>query len=252
MTDNERLKELFFNIHRDLPREGPGDDASTRRALNAVRSLTPVARVLDVGCGPGMQTVAVASTTDALVCGLDTHHGYLEQLRSRANAAAVSPRVVCIRGTMFAMPFAPASVDLIWAEGSIYIIGLERGLREWRELIRPRGCVAVTHLSWLTAEPPGQPRLFWARHFPAMASVDENLRIAEQCGYDVVEHFTLPETAWWTDYYDPLERRLASLRTDYASDSQALTAIADTQEQIDLFRQFSKTYGYVFYVLRRT
>jgi SAM-dependent methyltransferase len=192
VTDQDRLRELFFNIHRDPPREGPGDDASTRRALNRVVTVTRVARFVDVGCGPGTQTIALASAADALVCGLDTHSGYLEQLRSRAEAAGWAHRIVGIQASMFAMPFLPATIDLIWAEGSIYIIGFERGLQEWQELLRVGGCLAVTHLSWLTPEPPDSPRRFWARHFPAMATVDENLHVALRCGYDVLEHFTLP------------------------------------------------------------
>lgn len=27
------MNDLFFELHRDLPREGPGDDASTARTL---------------------------------------------------------------------------------------------------------------------------------------------------------------------------------------------------------------------------
>lgn len=34
--------------------------------------------------------------------------------------------------SMFEMPFTDESFDIIWAEGSIYLIGFERGLDEWR------------------------------------------------------------------------------------------------------------------------
>jgi SAM-dependent methyltransferase len=244
--------DLFFAIHRDLPREGPGEDASTLRALDRVRAITPVARIVDIGCGPGMQTIALASASDAHVTGVDTHVDYLEQLRTRAARARVSGRVHALRASMFDLPLQAAAVDLVWAEGAIYIVGFERGLREWRQLVRRDGCVAVTHLSWLTADPPDAPRQFWASRFPAMATVEDNLRIAERCGYDVVDHFTLPESGWWNDYYRPLEQRLASLRATYASDSRALAVLDGTQEQIDLFRGFPGVYGYVFYVLRRT
>jgi SAM-dependent methyltransferase len=214
--------------------------------------VTRVDSVLDVGCGPGAQTVALASATDALIVALDTDGDYLGQLRLRASREAVSDRVHAVQGSMFNMPVAAGVVDVVWAEGSIYIIGFERGLREWRQLVKPGGCVAVTQLSWLAEDVPDEPRRFWARHFPAMMSVDDNVGVAEQCGYELIEYFTLPKSAWWDDYYRPLEGRLRGLRTQYGGDTEALSAIDSTQEQIDLYRRFADCYGYVFYVLRRS
>lgn len=245
------MNDLFFKIHRDLPREGPGESASTLRALRRVTDVTGVGSILDVGCGPGMQTVALASATDAHIVALDTHGGYLEQLRVRAERERASAHIHAVRGSMFDIPVLPESIDALWAEGAIYIIGFERGLREWRRVVKRGGCVAVTHLSWLASDVPDEPRRFWARNYPAMATVGENLEIARRCGYDVVEQFTLPESAWWDDYYRPLEERLASLHNEHRHDADALRVIASTQEQIDLFRTYFHTYGYIFYVLRR-
>src|SRR5258708_11099403 len=103
------------------------------------------------------------------------------------------------------MPFRDGSFDVIWAEGSIYIIGFEQGLQEWRRLLRPGGYVAATHLSWLAADVPEEPLAFWRRTYPAIRLVDENVRISRDCGVDPVECFTLPESAWGSDYYGPLE-----------------------------------------------
>ena len=82
-----------------------------------------------------------------------------------------------------------------------------------------------------------------------MTTVDENVRVAEASGYEVIERFTLPESAWWDDYYGPLEQRLAVMRARHDDDAVALSEIESTQEQIDLYRRFADCYGYVFYVL---
>jgi ubiquinone/menaquinone biosynthesis C-methylase UbiE len=242
--------ELFAEIHDGLPREGPGDTASTRRALAAVQRFVMPDRIADIGCGPGLQTVDLAMSTKASVVAIDLHDGYLRRLRIRAARSGVDRRVRAVRATMFSLPLQHNTADVVWAEGSIYIIGFERGLSEWQRLLRPGGCIAASHLSWLSDHVPDEPRRFWAAHYPALTTVDENLRIARTLGYEVIDCFPLPEHAWWNDYYAPLEERLSTLRVRYAANGDALTRIEQTREQIELYKRFSAVYGYVFYVLR--
>lgn len=40
---------------------------------------------------------------------------------------------------MLDMPFDAESFDLLWAEGSIFIIGLARGLKNFRACLKPGG-----------------------------------------------------------------------------------------------------------------
>jgi SAM-dependent methyltransferase len=249
--DAERRRAVvFFKIHHNLPREGPGDTASTHRACRSIGKLSVTGRILDVGCGPGTQTIDLAKVTTGCITGLDVHRQYLDQLRERVRVAGLSRRVSAVRGSMFNMPFHDESFDVIWAEGAIYITGFERGLREWRDLLRPGGYIAATHLSWLAPDPPDEPREFWNRHYPAMRTVEENTRNASQCGFEPIECFTLPESAWWTDYYDPMETQLLSLRREYRGDDEAMAVIERSGQQIDVYRRFAQYYGYVFYVLR--
>ena len=49
---------LFFEIHKDLPREGPGDPLSTERAFQAIPDLPANPTVLDIGCGYGPVGIA--------------------------------------------------------------------------------------------------------------------------------------------------------------------------------------------------
>ena len=245
-----RRAAVFFKIHKDLPREGPGDTTSTHRAYRFVSELPATGRILDVGCGPGAQTIDLANVTAGSITALDIHRQYLDQLCDRMQVAGLSRRVNAVQASMFNMPFLNESFDVIWAEGVIYLIGFERGLREWCRFLRPGGYVAATHLSWLTSDIPDEPREFWSRHYPAMRAVEENARISTQCGFNLIECFTLPESAWWSDYYGPMETRLLSLRDQYRGDDDALAVIESSGEQIDLYRRFARHYGYVFYVLR--
>jgi SAM-dependent methyltransferase len=250
-SGESKQREIFFKIHRDLPREGPGDSASTQRAYRSIGELPPHGRILDVGCGPGIQTIDLASIFPGTITALDNHPPYLLRLDARARAAGLSRCIRLVQAWMFSMPFQKERFDVIWAEGAIYILGFDRALEEWRPLLRRGGYLAATHLSWLAADVPREPRAFWERTYPAIRHVDENAAACSEHGFELVEHFTLPESAWWTDYYGPMERRLAGLRDEYGEeDGEALAVIDASHEQIDVYRRFSRYYGYVFYVLR--
>jgi len=205
--------------------------------------------ILDVGCGPGMQTIELAKLSAGTIMAVDTHEPFLEELERRAQQAGVSDQVTAKKASMYSLPFAEGSFDLIWSEGAIYIMGFERGLREWRPLLKPHGAIVVSELTWLQGNPPAEIAAFWAKNYPAMQDNEGNLALVHQAGYEVVGHFTLPEAGWW-EYYLPLEARIAALREKYKDDEEKLEHLATAQLEIDLYRKYSAYYGYVFYVMQ--
>jgi len=76
--------DIFFDIHKDLPREGPGDNHSTGRAFSLITGLPDMPRILDIGCGPGMQTRHLARISGGTVTAVDTHAAFLEVLAKSA------------------------------------------------------------------------------------------------------------------------------------------------------------------------
>jgi SAM-dependent methyltransferase len=241
---------IFFEIHKDLPREGPGDSESTRQALEMLTGLPAQPLILDLGCGPGLQTLDLARYTKGKVLAIDTHQPFLDQLQKRAQAAALSARITTANESMFALPFPEKSFDLIWSEGAIYIIGFEAGLRAWKPLLRPGGYLGVTEISWLQPDPPEEIRAYWQAEYPGMRGVAENLATIRAAGYRETGHFTLPASSWWTDYYTPLEARLPRLREKYQGDPEALAQLDAAQEECNLHRKYSDWYGYVFYLMQ--
>jgi ubiquinone/menaquinone biosynthesis C-methylase UbiE len=243
--------ELFFEIHKDLPREGPGDNASTARAYALIPGLPLRPRILDIGCGPGQQTLVLAARSGGQVTALDNHRPFLDGLARLVGQAGLEQRVTLREGDMTALDFPEASFDLLWSEGAIYIIGFGRGLREWKRLLRPGGCLAVTEVCWLSDDRPAEALDFWQREYPQIRSVAENLEIVAQSGYTVIDHFTLPQSAWWDEYYTPLQARVEQLRGKYAVDAEAQKLLAATQEEIDIYRKYADTYGYEFFILQK-
>lgn len=52
-----KQRDVFFDVHHKLPREGPGNKDCTARALSLAGQLPEAASILDIACGPGMQTI---------------------------------------------------------------------------------------------------------------------------------------------------------------------------------------------------
>lgn len=187
----------------------------------------------------------------AHITAVDRHAPFLKDLKGRTRSSEVFSRIGSLQGDMRALPFSDNRFDLIWSEGAIYIMGFEAGLRSWRPLLKKHGCVAVTEISWLTEAPPEAPKHFWSKNYPAMATIASNCSMAQAAGYKILHHFTIPERDWWTDHYEPLETGLQALRLKYAANRDALAFLDEEQREIDLFRQHSPCYGYVFYLLRK-
>jgi SAM-dependent methyltransferase len=242
--------DIFFEIHTDLPREGPGRNEYTRRAFQMLPKLDKP-RILDIGCGPVGPTMELARLSGGYVIGMDIHQPYLDRLWKKIKDAGLSDRVEAMNCSMFEMPFPDESFEIIWGEGSIYLIGFEQGLREWRRFVRPNGFLVVHEMAWLRPEPPQEIREYWKELYPGIKTVAENVDLIPDCGYDLIGHFTLPEDAWWTEYYGPLEDRVRQLRTKYVDDVDALAVLDEEQREIDMFRKYQQWYGSVFFVMQK-
>ncbi|RMH18172.1 MAG: class I SAM-dependent methyltransferase [Acidobacteria bacterium] len=245
------MSDLIYALHDDMPRQGPGDAGSTRRAWELLRALPPAPRVLDLGCGPGAQSLDLAYLTRGTIQAVDNHLPYLAELRRRARRAGVRRRVHPLCADLEQLPLAPASFDVLWAEAAIYAVGFARALRRWRPLLKPGGYVAVSEVSWLRPEPPAPPRAFWRQAYPGMQDVQANLADLEAAGYERVGYFVLPESAWWEEYYHPLQRRLGAFARRQRG-PEAADLVDATRAEIELYRTYARYYGCVFYVGRRT
>ncbi len=250
MADPARWLEIFWDIQRGLPRQGPGRDASTRQALSLCRGLPARPAIVDIGCGPGMQTVALATAANCHVTAVDLNREFLGELSRRATAANVAERIGIVAGDMTQLPFAPGSFDAIWSEGAAYIMGVAQALADWKRLLRPGGCVAVTELVWLQPHPPAEAATFFATGYPAMTDAESILAAVRACGYEPLGHFTWPDSAWWENYYTPLEAKLPALSGKYRADDEAMRMIETTRREIEVRRRFPDAYGYAFFVGR--
>ena len=107
-------------------------------------------------------------------------------------------------------------------------------------------------MCWFVSEPPTEARAYLDKVYPDIRSADQVCRIAAASGYRVIEHFNLPESAWWDDYYTPMLERLQKLKLKNSGVTEAEEVYAACEEEVEMFRRHSKSYGYSFFVLQRT
>ena len=81
---------VFYELFNGLPRGGPGGNEYTRKAYKQLEDIPSQPRILDVGCGPGMQTLELARLSSGHVTGLDTHQPHLDVLEKAAKAGIIS------------------------------------------------------------------------------------------------------------------------------------------------------------------
>jgi ubiquinone/menaquinone biosynthesis C-methylase UbiE len=241
---------LFSEIHKDIPREGPGNNESTRKAYNLIKNYVSEPHILDIGCGPGMQTIELGSLTDGTILATDMNEEFLTVLSENAKKYGLSQKIKIEKADMKNLPYQARQFDVIWSEGAIFIMGFENGLREWRKFLKQSGILVVSELSWIKENAPKEAVDFWMDAYPAADTVEGNIQKAINSGYEVIDSFVIPESAWWDHYYDPLEKRLSQFSEKYKKDEEALKTIADMQYEIELFRKYHEYYGYVFYLLR--
>ena len=80
--------------------------------------------------------------------------------------------------------------------------------------------------------------------------MEAKLAVIDQLGYESVGHFVQPASDWWDDYYRPMTDLLAEKSKAWANEPDGLAVIAEAQQEIDLFRQFSDYYSYAFFVMK--
>lgn len=204
----------FFEVHKDLPREGPGCPEDVKWAIE-LAGTHGEARVVDAGCGPGADTETLAELLpDAWIDAVDLHGPFARATAARC--ARFGPRVKAWVGSMadLAGPY-----DLIWCAGALYFLGVTEGLRAWRPALRRDGPgkVAFSEPVLLGGYEPPAVQEFW-EEYPAItdqAGIEARIAAA---GYRLLGT-RLIIGAPWENYYAPMESRIAALRAGPVSEA---------------------------------
>ncbi len=126
--------EYFYELFEALPRCGPGENEFTRRAFNAIPRQPKQPFILDIGCGPGVQTLELARISNGKIIALDNHQAFLDQLMKTAHGEGLAEMIVPKNISMLEMDFDENTFDIIWSEGAFNFLGYKTVLRRCHEL----------------------------------------------------------------------------------------------------------------------
>jgi trans-aconitate methyltransferase len=249
VDQTDRSFRLFLEVYGTLPRAGPGGDEHTRRALGLVPGAPNT--VLDLGCGPGAQTMVLASELpEARIVAVDLLESMVAETERRVTDAGLGDRVQAVVADMAAPPVEPGTQDLIWCEGAIHNVGVTQALTAWRPLLASGGTVAFSEPVWLVEAPPDEVGEWWTAEYPPMSGLaGVEARIAAAC-YRTVGSFVLPAAAWWDEYYSPMRDRIADLRARLGDDPVAGEVAEAAEAEIDMFDRYSDCYSYEFFIVQ--
>ncbi len=249
MTAPASYIKALISLHRGLPRQGPGSEALTRRLLQGLEGLPARPVVADMGCGSGAAALVLAQQLQVPVQALDLARPFLVELAAAARARGLAHLIEPVQADMGRPPWPDGTFHLIWSEGAAYSLTFAGALERWRPLLRPGGLLVASEMTWLQDQRPEPVRLFWENSYPQMSDEAGNRAHAAAAGFRVLDTALLPAADWWDSYYTPLKRRID--RLGLLVDAVMEQVILETEVEMELFRQFSGCYGYVFYVLRR-
>ncbi|WP_287583046.1 class I SAM-dependent methyltransferase [Candidatus Borrarchaeum sp.] len=242
----EYESDFLAELYKDIPKLGKAE--TTKKALSMLKGLPPEPTILDVGCGTGMSSIELAKMS-AKVVALDINQTFLDILRNNAAAQGVADNIQTINKSMFSMDFEENSFDVIWSENSIFIVGFEKALKEWRFFLKKGGFLVVSIIAKLKDNPPVDAKKYWEKVYPSIKSHNEILKIIEKQGYKLISSFTLPESDWWDNCCAPLEKKILTLREKYGDKFKR--ELDMNQNEIDYFRKYGfKYYGIVFYIMQ--
>ena len=220
-------KEAWFQRQRDRIRKRLLK--YTRKAFRMLPRLEQP-RILDIGCGSGMPTMELARLSDGEIVGLDINQRQLAVLRENIEKAGLSDRVKVINRSLFDMEFPDESFDVIWAEGSINVIGFKKGLQEWKRFLKPGGFMVV---------------------HDERGDVRQKLEQISACGYELLGYFEMGVDVWQAEYFAPLEKLMLEARFKCSDSPGVVKALQEARRDIDMFKKAPERNSSVCFVMKK-
>ena len=221
MTGHKRFQSGKEKVRKRLLRY-------TREAFRMLPQMDRP-RILDIGCGAGIPTLELARLSQGEIIAIDIDQPALDIFARKIEEAGLTHRVQAINCSMFDMDFPDESFDIIWCEGSIYSIGFEKGLREWKRFLKPGGHLVV---------------------HDEQGNISEKLGLVSGCGYELIGHFLLSQDTWRREYFAPLEKLVNEFETKLTDDPKTSEELHQAREELDMFSKNPERNSSAYFIIK--
>ncbi|MBB1312109.1 MULTISPECIES: MerR family transcriptional regulator [Aliivibrio] len=243
MNKHEQYMADFEAIFLGLDLLGPGDDGDSLKALRSIPIRS--GDVLEIGCGKGVTTTFLAKNSTFNLTALDNDEYGLSCLKKKIKENVLEHRITTTCASMMAIPFSKGEFDVLWAEGSAYIMGVKQALKEWKSFLKSDGYLILSDLVWLTDNPDAEAVEFWQQNYPEMTTSEQRIKEMVKAGYEVIDSFTQSEQSW-RNYLEPLQQKITQVEDeDFISN-----ALTDLRKELQIHAQYLGQYGYQVFVLK--
>ncbi len=215
------MNKDYFNI-KDNCRSG------LLKYLFKALSIIPVIEnplMLDVGCGSGVPTLALAEKYNGTITAVDIDAKAINRLEEKVKELDLSNRVNIVNCSLFDMELEENLFDIILAEGFLNVVGFQKGFSKVIKLLKRNG--------------------FFIIH-DEFRNHNKKTEFIESNNCKILDSFRLDAQVWWNDYYKCLEKEISS-----HWNKCFLELFKTDLYEIELFKQDPSQFNSVYYVIEK-
>ena len=154
----------------------------------------------------------------------------MDILNQKIEDMGLEKQVKTLNCSLFDLSFPDESFDIIWSEGSIFVMGFEKGLNEWKHLLKEQGFLVV---------------------HDQYQDHPKKLETIRKCGYKLLNSFVISHQTWELDFYQPYENHLQRLKEEYKGNTEVQQTVQKEIHEISAFKEDSESLSSIFYVMEK-
>ena len=146
------------NINVEYLRRSADQTRQLKELTYQLLNLDKPQTILDIGCGPGVDTVAMAkaSHADSRITGIDDEQSMIDAANEFALNERVGEKVIHIKASATELPFQDASYGAVRAERLFQVIPASVAspqtiFNEAFRVLKPGGIMVLADTDWATA-----------------------------------------------------------------------------------------------------
>ncbi|NHI93920.1 MAG: class I SAM-dependent methyltransferase [Candidatus Lokiarchaeota archaeon] len=199
-------------------------------SIKAFKSLPKLdkPRILDVGCGSGVSTIELTNLCNGIIVGIDIIS--LEKLDKKIKEKGLTNQIKLKQCSFFKNGFQDESFDIVWAEGTFHILGYEKSFNESNRLLKRNGYLVI---------------------HDETNTLPKKIKLAKKYDFKLINSFPLPEKAWWSEYYQPLEKKIYEILPKYEKNNEVLKYLKQQLDEVNMVKHDPKKFNSIFFIFQK-